>query len=485
MHRSRKNRSGFLKKFLPFSLLSNKKLYLHDMKKLLFFFTTILCLGAFAQKKFDSAAYASFNADRWEKVNFSELFKDTASATPVHLTPEQKLTGLSKCWSEAKYNFANFDLVPQLNWDSLYTAYIPKVMAATSLVDYYRVLQNFYQHLRDGHTSVNLPFSYMKRRNGILPLEIRWIENKAIVVQNLSAKKEEQAIKPGTEVVAWNGQPLPDYIQKAISPYLHFSTPQDSTERIYRYELTPGEAGSAVTLTFKTAEGKTFTQVFTYKPVHRYWDRLPLFNFQVLKGNIAYLQINSFNDEKIVAVFDSLFAAIAPTNALIIDVRNNGGGNGGNGFEILGCLTDKPFYTGKTLLRQYRPVGRSWGGIETGRIAEDDWKPYKNKLYNKPVVVLTSAATYSAAEDFTATFKSMKRGVVIGEPSGGSTGQPVFFALPGGGTAAVCSKRDFFSDGTEFVGVGIQPDVVVHPTAKSIAAGKDDVLEAAIKQLQK
>jgi len=239
-----------------------------------------------------------------------------------------------------------------------------------------------------------------------------------------------------------------------------------------------------VALTFKTPEGKTFTQTVSYKAVERYWDRYPLFNFQILKGNIAYLQINSFGDEKIVKVFDSLFASIASTNALIIDIRNNGGGNGGNGFEILGYLTDKPFYTGKAMIRQYRPVGRSWGGIESGRIEEDNWKPYKNKLYSKPVAVLTSGATYSAAEDFTATFKNMKRGMIIGEPTGGSTGQPVFFTLPGGGLGAVCSKRDYFSDGTEFVGVGIQPDVVVHPSAKSVAAGKDDVLQAALQYLQ-
>ena len=453
------------------------------MKKFLLFATIVLTISAGAQKRFDSAAYVNFNQDRWEKVNFADMMSKSTGSE--QLTPEQKIAGLSKCWSEANYNFANFDLVPQLGWDSLYTAYIPKVMATTSLVDYYRVLQNFYQHLRDGHTSVNLPFRYIKKRNGIVPLEIRWIENKAIVVQNLSDKKEEQAITPGMELLAWNGTPINNYIRNNISPYLHFSTPQDSTERIYRYELTPGAAGSTVSLTFQTQDGKTRVQTIAYKAVERYWDRLPLYHFQILRGNIAYLQINSFNDAKIVAIFDSLFTSIAATNALIIDVRNNGGGNGGNGFEILGCLTDQPFYTGKTVLRQYRPVGRSWGGTETGNIAEDDWKPYKHKLYSKPVVVLTSAATYSAAEDFTATFKSIRRGAVIGEPTGGSTGQPVFFSLPGGGTAAVCSKRDYFSDGTEFVGIGIQPDVLVHPTVKSVAAGKDDVLEAAIQYLKK
>src|SRR6476661_6737415 len=188
------------------------------MKKVFLLLTTVFALRAFAQKEFDSTAYANFNQDRWEKINFSDLMKDTA--TTAQLTTEQKIAGLSKCWSEAKYNFANFDLVPTLNWDSLYTSFIPKVAATTSLVDYYRVLQNFYQYLRDGHTSVNLPFRYMKSRNGIVPLEVRWIENKVLVVRNTSDKKEEQRITPGMELTAWNGTPITAYIQKNISPYL-------------------------------------------------------------------------------------------------------------------------------------------------------------------------------------------------------------------------------------------------------------------------
>jgi len=449
------------------------------MKKTLAFFALAAGITTQAQKKFDSAAYVSFNTSRWEKVAFADLSK---TVMKENLSTEEKLTGLSKCWAEAKYNFANFDLVPELNWDSLYTAFIPKVMAAKSMVEYYRVLQNFYLYLRDGHTAIMLPASYRKEISGRLPLQVRWIENKVLVVENNSQRDGEKVIKAGAEVTAINGEDIQAYIQKNVSPYLHFSTPQDSTERIYRYDLFQAKPGEQWKLTFKTPDGKTVQQSFTFESTV---PRLPLLQFSVLPGNIGYLQLNSFGDEKIVQQFDSVFSALAKTTALIIDVRNNGGGNGGNGFEILGYLTDKPFYTGKTMLRQYRPVGRSWEGVEKGNIEEDNWKPYKNKMYSNPVVILTSGATYSAAEDFTATFKNMKRGIVIGEPSGGSTGQPVFFTLPGGGVGYVCSKRDFFSDGTEFVGVGIQPDIVVRPTAKSIATGKDDVLEAAIKHLQK
>jgi C-terminal processing protease CtpA/Prc len=99
--------------------------------------------------------------------------------------------------------------------------------------------------------------------------------------------------------------------------------------------------------------------------------------------------------------------------------------------------------------------------------------------------VLTSARTFSAAEDFTVAFDAMHRGLIVGEPTGGSTGQPMFFSLPGGGNARVCAKHDMYPDGKEFVGVGIQPGIVVKPTVSDLRKGKDTVLDAAIAELGK
>jgi len=79
-------------------------------------------------------------------------------------------------------------------------------------------------------------------------------------------------------------------------------------------------------------------------------------------------------------------------------------------------------------------------------------KPNGAKLFRKPVAVLVGPRTFSAAEDFTAAFRNMRRGPIVAEPTGGSTGQPLFFDLPGGGAARVCTKRDTFPDGREFVG---------------------------------
>jgi C-terminal processing protease CtpA/Prc len=83
-------------------------------------------------------------------------------------------------------------------------------------------------------------------------------------------------------------------------------------------------------------------------------------------------------------------------------------------------------------------------------------------------MLLVGPRTFSAAEDFAVAFDYMKRGKIIGQPTGGSTGQPVSFDLPGGGTARVCGKRDSYPNGKEFVGVGIIPDIVIMPTINDL-----------------
>jgi C-terminal processing protease CtpA/Prc len=67
---------------------------------------------------------------------------------------------------------------------------------------------------------------------------------------------------------------------------------------------------------------------------------------------------------------------------------------------------------------------------------------------------------------------------------GFNTGQPLVFPLPEGGLARVCTKRDTYPDGHEFVGVGVQPDRLVHPTLADFRAGRDPVLEAALEELR-
>jgi C-terminal processing protease CtpA/Prc len=75
--------------------------------------------------------------------------------------------------------------------------------------------------------------------------------------------------------------------------------------------------------------------------------------------NVAFPQVNEFETKAGCERFAAAFDFIQHTSSLIIDLRPNGGGNAGNGYDILNCLTDKPCRTGSYQSRIYSAVGRA------------------------------------------------------------------------------------------------------------------------------
>lgn len=456
------------------------------MKTFLLQVAMLVCTSLFAQTKIDTLAYQKFQNERFLRVNFEELDKNIYEDKVVtHLTMEEKIQALSTVWYEAKFNFANFDLIPQVKWDSLYKAYIPKVIATDHIMETYAVLMQFNQHLRDGHTRILPPlYHFKKEKLNYIPIHFKQIDGKAVVYQVKSDESDYLDIKVGMILEKIDNIPVQEYIRKNISPTLHFSTPQDSIGRIYHYELLNGAENTSVTLEFSSVTGQPLKKVLTRIPFD--WNIKTPVTFQLLPGNIGYLIIDSFASEETFTEFKKHFPAILKTNALIIDIRHNGGGNGHWGHEIIGYLTDKTFYPSLTIMNSYHPVHRAWGGdaIQSKKSGYD-WKPYHSETYIQPVVVLISELTYSAAEDFISALKTTDRAILIGNTTGGSTGQPLGYHLPGGGVGFVCTKRDVMYDGTEFVGIGIQPTVEVKLTLKGLQKNKDEVLETALNYLKK
>ena len=117
------------------------------MSRLTFIICTGLalsCLHAAAQEELPDPALARpFQSEALNTTFRPEL-------------PEaERLAGLALLWSETKYNFANFDLVPELDWDARYLEFIPRVQAAETTLDYYRALMEFVAGLKDGHSSIS------------------------------------------------------------------------------------------------------------------------------------------------------------------------------------------------------------------------------------------------------------------------------------------------------------------------------------------
>ena len=183
-----------------------------------------------------------------------------------------------------------------------------------------------------------------------------------------------------------------------------------------------------------------------------------------LPGNIGYLEFFNFADEELGA--DTVAAAmnfLNGTDALIIDMRKNGGGNPAMVALVCSYLFGpEPVHLNDLYWREGNRTDEFWTKKEL---------PGKRYL-NKDVYVLTSKRTFSGAEEFTYNLKNLKRATIIGETTGGG-------AHPGGGFRISEHFGMFVPTGraispitkTNWEGTGVTPDISV-PADQALAVAR-------------
>lgn len=178
-----------------------------------------------------------------------------------------------------------------------------------------------------------------------------------------------------------------------------------------------------------------------------------------LPGNIGYIELRGFGGPEFVgAAYTAAMSLMAGTDALILDLRRNGGGSPASVAYLMSHFF--PLGDERHLIDMYdRPTGttRQFWTVKT--IAQ---------RYDKPVYVLTSARTFSGGEDFSYGIQAQKRGTVVGETTGGGSnpvswfnvGQDIIVAIPTARTTNAVTK-------TNWEHVGVKPDIAV-PAAQAL-----------------
>jgi hypothetical protein len=193
-----------------------------------------------------------------------------------------------------------------------------------------------------------------------------------------------------------------------------------------------------------------------------------------LKGNVGYIDLSGFpNPGMFRDAANAAMRAVSGTDALIIDMRRNGGGSPEAVAYLCSFLFDsaKPVHLNDLIWRNR--------GTETYRTQTFFTGPTPSHYLGKPVVLITSHFTFSGGEEFTNDLKVLKRAVVVGETTGGG-------ANPGG-VAPLASGLVLFVPGgraenpttkTSWEGVGVQPDIPAAPT-EAFAVAYRAALKAA------
>jgi retinol-binding protein 3 len=185
-----------------------------------------------------------------------------------------------------------------------------------------------------------------------------------------------------------------------------------------------------------------------------------------LPGNIALVELYSFlppeiGDDAITKVMNE----IAESNALIIDLRNNGGGSP----EMVALISSYLFGE--------MPVHLNDLSYRRSSMRKQYWTQTNlaGKRYGltKPVYVLTSNRTFSAAEEFSYNLKNLKRATIVGEVTGGGANTGEVFRIderfsifiPTGRAINPITKANW-------EGVGVKPDIEV-PRSQALSVAQE------------
>ena len=399
--------------------------------------------------------------------------------------------------------------------------------------EFYGVLAPVVASFHCGHSRVEIPDTLLQELNStrrLLPLHVRVLDGKVWVLRDLANDDERCA---GRELLSVNGVPAARLLATmfaAISQDGFGETLRPQSLRSFRFagllERLYGFDG-AYDVVLRDTQGQTWRTRLEGKTVPQMRSTLaarhpadlgdgPNGEFELLEGGrIARMKLRGFfgtvsdsDTTDIRGFFQRSFEAMRAhgTKTLILDLRDNGGGEDALGKILLAYLVDRPFDYYHDLVLNAR--GFSFERYMTHAdsipaqlverradghyhmVGHPNWgtqKPMEPHFAGR-VLVLMNGGSFSTTCEFLSHVRDLKRATFIGEESGGAyvgntSGGSLHVILPHTHTqiGVPVMRYDLAVAPVKPFGRGIIPDVPVRYTITDLIAGKDLELEKALQ----
>lgn len=341
-----------------------------------------------------------------------------------------------------------------LNMDSLHRVFAARAREAQTTIEYGLAVQEYIAALQCGHSNTHFRRYTAKQTPA-------FIED-SLFVDKPNDYLAKYGFKDKDRIIAIDGTPYQEWIEQN-EKYATASTAADRrlrtahsaylsyTDTIREFALLRGGDTLKVTLPLKRSEYFPNNKEATVET-------------KVLQDSIGYLAINTMM-APVMEDFKAAYPKVKNLPYLIIDVRRNGGGNSGNGRDICKYFirTEQTHCVGKETMLP-------------------DPDAYKGKIY-----LLTDTYTFSAAESFTMDMRESGNCTLIGEPTGGDTGNnPRNFGTEHRTFIRIATREpDLSPKGFPMEGVGIPPHHLVPQTVADFLKDEDTALNYAIGLITK
>ncbi len=393
---------------------------------------------------------------------------------------EYRLLALFRYWNVVNYFYPYKHLIGE-TWATVLPRYIPKFEANRDAADYQLTVRELVTEMHDSHGGVQNANAAAERLGTYAPpVVVRYVEGKTVVTNVLDDKLP---VKVGDVVLTVDGEPVAQRIE-FWSRYTAASTPQ-ALLRVVHLNLLRGQKETTARVRVRGADGaerevelpRSFGRAEQGKLFAAMQRSTPV--VQVLPSGYGYVDLARLQ----VGEVDKMFETIKGTPAVIFDMR---GYPNGTGWPIAPRLSEKKMPVAALFSRPLLEAS-SLSDLELDapsytfaqRLPER-----KGDVYGGKVLMLINEDAISQAEHTCMFFEAATDVTFVGTPTTGANGDVTYMVLPGNLAVSFTGHNVRHADGRQLQRVGIQPTVKVAPTVAGVVAGRDEVLEAAVRHLQ-
>lgn len=432
---------------------------------------SLLCVCA-AQAQAQQAAAADRATQTAQKAD-----------APQTLSPAARLEIFEEVWTtiDEKYYDPSFNGVA---WKDVRERYRPRVDAAGSNEEFYRVLNQMAGELHDSHTRVRSPRQRVERKKrlattaGVIVYEIEGTPVVFDVTPDSDAARA--GVEPGMIVHTVGGRPIAQALAEA-----HREVGTSSSERATRIlsylKLVAGEPNTSLALGLSRADGTPLEVSLTRRTILAE----PQFTARLLPSGYAYIRFTRFRAPVGKQVKEAL-EKFKDAPGLVLDLRANGGGDGQEGMRIAGYFLNEKTPVARIVTRTGKPPSALFGLVSLPKVFEAG-RP-GGQLYSGPVVILVNEGTGSTSELVAGALQEHGRARIVGTQSCGCVlGVLEHRELKGGGELSISEVSFVTAKGRTLEGLGVVPDTPLKLTLADFRRRQDTGLseaEKVLKQMQ-
>jgi hypothetical protein len=196
--------------------------------------------------------------------------------------------------------------------------------------------------------------------------------------------------------------------------------------------------------------------------------------FGLIADSVGYIRLRNFDGDGWAGEIDDVIHRLPDARALVIDVRDNPGGNYVLAAAIAGRFADR-----KRIFGYVRRRDGARHDDFTGYIAETVDRAGTH--FGGRVYVLANRRSFSSAEDFVLAMRAIPGVLIVGDTTGGASGGPIVRELANGWTYQLSEWIEYTSDFVGIERVGLAPSVFVKGSATDSVHGTDAVLERTLR----